>query len=293
MSSVPPGGLILVTGANSYVGSVAIQVFLQRDYRVRGTVRNVARHAWMTGHFGPRFELVEVSEISSPGAFDEAIKDVDGIAHLAMNMDMDPQNQAVIHDTIATNLHLLRSAAREPSVKSVVITSTSAACTLPTTGMPYKIDATTWNTAAIEHTSKPWNGEGNPRWHRILLYGAAKARGEQEAFAWVLQHKPRFSFNTVVPKVNFGTAVAPENMGYPRQILLKSVDERVVDADQVDNQRSVEVLKKMGKADGFTSVEDTLVKAVHTILENQCENVPKTRIDLFHESLASQSSDGT
>ncbi|OQU95255.1 hypothetical protein CLAIMM_01488 [Cladophialophora immunda] len=362
MSSVPPGGLILVSGANGYVASVALQLFLQRGYRVRGTVRDIVPNAWMKGHFGSRFELVEVPDISSPGAFAEAIKGVDGIAHVAMNMDMDPHHHAVIEDTINANLHLLAAAAREPSVKSVVITSSSAACAIPTTGAAYKIDPTTWNTAAIEQTSRPWNGEGNPRWHGLLLYGASKARGEQEAFAWVRAHNPPFSFNTVVPNVNFGTAVAPAAMGYrstaavidaavkgyaaapsilppqwyvdvedtallhlgaltladvrderllafagrfswsqilgilhrryPRdKILLESVgDEPVVDAGEVDNARSVEVLRKMGKPQGFTSLEDTLVKAVDVILENRSKNVPKTRIDLYYEALANTSS---
>lgn len=35
MASVPPGGLILVTGANGYVASVANKVFVERDYHVR------------------------------------------------------------------------------------------------------------------------------------------------------------------------------------------------------------------------------------------------------------------
>ncbi|KAJ4214576.1 hypothetical protein NW759_010131 [Fusarium solani] len=214
MSPVPPGGLILVSGANGYIASVTIQVFLQRGYRVRGTVRSVASNAWMTTHFGPSFELVEVPDIESPGAFDMAIKGVDGVTHIAMNMDMSPQNQAIINNTIRSNLRLLEAAGAESSVKSVVITSSLAACILPETGKPYKVTPATWNTAAIGQTARPWNGEGNPRWHGIVLYGAAKARGEQEAFEWVRDHKPAFSFNTVVPNVNFGTTVSPENMGY-------------------------------------------------------------------------------
>ena len=357
MSSVQPGGVILVTGANGYIASVAIQVFLQRGYRVRGTVRSIASNAWMMGYFGPKFELVEIPDLNSPGAFESALKGVDGVAHIAMDMDMNPHNHAIVDKTIKSNLQLLEAAVKEPSVKSVVITSSLAACDLPTTGKPYKINSTIWNTAAIEQAAKPWNGEGNPRWHGIILYGASKARSEQEAFAWVRKHKPAFSFNTVVPNVNFGTAVSPENMSYrstaavidaavkgyaaapsvlppqwyvdvedtallhlgaltlddvtderllafagpyswtqileilhrryPQKILLKTVDESAVDAGEVDNERSIEVLKKMGK-EGFTSLEGTIVKAVDTILENQSKNVPKTRIDLYYDSLASK-----
>ncbi|KAL6787219.1 NAD(P)-binding protein [Trichoderma sp. SZMC 28012] len=335
MASVPPGGLILVTGVSGYIGSVTVQVFLQRGYRVRGTVRSVASNAWMKEYFGPKFELIEVPDLNAPDAFDKAIEGVDGVAHIAMDMDINPQNHAIVENTIKSNLQLLKAAAKEPSVKSVVITSSLAACALPTTGTPYKI--------------------GNPRWHGIVLYGASKARGEQEAFAWMREHKPAFSFNTVVPNVNFGTAISPENMSYrstsavidaavkgypaapsilppqwyvdvedtallhlgaltlddvngerllafagkyswtqileilhrryPDKVKLKSVDEPVVDAGEVDNERSIEVLKKMGKEEGFTSLEDTLVKALDTILANQSKSVPKTRIDLYYDSL--------
>lgn len=355
MSSVPPGGLILVTGANGYFASVTIKVFLERGYRVRGTVRNIESSAWMKAYFGSEFDLVEVPDIYRPGAFDEAVKGVNGIAHTAMNMSMDPYNQGIIEDTVRSYLELLEAAAKEPSVQSIVVTSSLSACVLPTTGVPYKINAETWNEAAIEQTARPWDRKGNSRWHGIKLYAASKARGEKEAFAWVREHKPAFSFNTVVPNVAWGIAISPENMGYrssaavmdavvkgypaaplilpsqwyvyiedaallqlgaltlpgvngerlfafagryswtqileilhrryPDKVLLKSVDETAVDAMEVDNARCVEILKMMGKEGGFTSLEDTLVKAVDTILENQSKNVPKTTIDLYYESL--------
>ncbi|KAK4062198.1 hypothetical protein Trihar35433_9019 [Trichoderma harzianum] len=322
MSSVPPGGLILVTGASGYIGSVTVQVFLQCGYRVRGSVRSIASNAWMKEYFGSKFELIEVPDLNAPDAFDKAIEGVDGIAHIAMDMDMNPQNHAIIENTIKSNLQLLKAAAK-----------------------------------TIEQTVNPWNGEGNPRWYGIVLYGASKARGEQEAFAWMREHKPAFSFNTVVPNVNFGISISPENMSYrstsavidaavkgypaapsilpsqwyvdvedtallhlgaltlddvngerllafagkyswtqileilhrryPDKVKLKSVDELVVDAGEVDNERSIEVLKKMGNEEGFTSLEDTLVKALDTILANQSKSVPKTRIDLYYDSLAS------
>lgn len=196
MASVQPGGLILVTGANGYIASVAVQVFLQRGYHVRGTVRSAETNEWMKTYFGPKFELVEVPDFNSPGAFDDAIKGVDGVAHITGDMDMNPQNQAIIINTIRSNIRLLEAASQETSVKSVVIPSSLASCALPTTGTPYTIDSTTWNTEAIEKTAKPWDGKGNPRWHGIILYGASRALGEKEVFAWVREHKPSFSFNT-------------------------------------------------------------------------------------------------
>lgn len=117
MSSVPPGGLILVTGASGYIGSVTVQVFLQCGYRVRGSVRSIASNAWMKEYFGSKFELIEVPDLNAPDAFDKAIEGVDGIAHIAMDMDMNPQNHAIIENTIKSNLQLLKAAAKSPASK--------------------------------------------------------------------------------------------------------------------------------------------------------------------------------
>lgn len=368
MSSVPPGGLILVTGANGYLASVTIAPLLQRGYSVRGTVRSLASHTWMSSHFGHRFELVEVPDIYADDAFETKglLDGVQGIAHMAMNTSMDPKNHAIIQDTVKSTLRLLEAAARTSSVKSVVVTSSLAACALPTTGEPYTINPSTWNTDAITKTRNPLPdiqsmSPISARWHGITLYAASKALSEQASFTWVDKHNPSFRLNTVVPNVNFGIAISPTNMGYrstaavldavvkgypaapsilpsqwfvdvedtallhlaalilpevqgerllafagryswtqilqilhrryPDRIMLKALPleegvEEVVDKGTVDNRRSIEVLKMMGKVEGFTSLEDTLVKAMETIFENQDKNVPKTRIDLYYESLA-------
>jgi nucleoside-diphosphate-sugar epimerase len=174
----------------------------------------------MKTYFGPRFELVEVPSIYALDAFETAdlLDGVHGIAHMATETSMDPHNHAIIEDTIKSNLRLLEAAAKQPTIKSVVITSSLAACALPTTGVPYKIDSRTWNTDASVQTSNPAvldeEDKLKARWHGIKLYDASKALSEQESFTWVRRHKPSFSFNTVVPKVNFGMAISPPNMGY-------------------------------------------------------------------------------
>ncbi|KAF4503311.1 aldehyde reductase II [Fusarium agapanthi] len=288
--------------------------------------------------FGPHFELVEVPNISTPSAFNEALQGVDGVVHTAMNMDMNPQNQGVIEYTINSNLYLLEAAAKDPKRQECCYYAVTS-CMRSSNGR-----------------RTPWDGQGNPRWHGIVLYGAAKARSEQAAFAWVREHKPSFSFNAGIPNVNFGIAISPENMSYrssaavidavvkgypdapsilpsqwyvdvedtellhlvaltlddvnnerllafggrycwtvileilhrrfPGKVLLKDVKESAVDAGEVDTERSAQILRKMGMLEGFNSLEETLVKAVRTILENREKDVPKTQIDLYYDSLA-------
>jgi len=70
-------GIVLVTGANGYIAASTVEAFLDAGYSVRGTVRSkstadglleaLSKHA-------DRLEIVEVPDITVPGAFDDAVK---------------------------------------------------------------------------------------------------------------------------------------------------------------------------------------------------------------------------
>lgn len=213
MPTVQPGGLVLVTGANGYIASVTIKTLLDRGYQVRGTVRSVEKHGWMRDYFGPSFSLVEIPELSKPGCFDEAVKGVDGIMQIAANVRHDPSYEGIVEEMKQSNINMLNAASKEASVKRVVVVSSIAACVLPTPGVPYKVTTSTWNDEAIQGAKQPWDGSG--AWARAtLLYCAGKTGAEQAAFEWMKENKPAFELNSVVPNVNFGIHVAPQQLGY-------------------------------------------------------------------------------
>lgn len=86
---IPKGETILVTGANGYIGSHVVDVLLEQGYKVRGTVRN--EKPWLNKLFDERhgrgkFETVIVPSLNAPGAYDEAVKGVAGIAHVVRSM---------------------------------------------------------------------------------------------------------------------------------------------------------------------------------------------------------------
>lgn len=88
---VPPGGLVLVTGVNGFLASHIALNLLERGYKVRGTVRSQEKADWITEAIAKRypdasFETALVPNISAPGAFNEAIRGVDGIAHVASDL---------------------------------------------------------------------------------------------------------------------------------------------------------------------------------------------------------------
>ena len=314
----------------------------------------------MLSHYGPKFELHEIPDMSVTGAFGKAIQGVDGVLHIAMNTNMDPTDTSLIQETVQTNLQLLEAAARQPSVKSVVITSSQAACVWPVPGVPYEINVDSYNTWAIDESNQPWSGKGNVVERGLIIYAAAKARAEQEAWAWVKKAKPAYSFNTVVPNINWGTAVSPVNLGYrssaavlmslvkglsiapmllqvqwyvdvedtallhlaaleledvngdrilamagpysyngvldilrrrypEKKSKLQSVDEPKLDCGKVANERASELLTRMGKKQGFTSLEDTLVKAMDKFIECESMDIPKSSVDTLIEAFLGNS----
>jgi nucleoside-diphosphate-sugar epimerase len=89
-TTLPPGSWILITGANGFIASHTALQFLQLGYRVRGTVRSLTKGSWLLVHplFGPYadngfFELVVVPDMVAPGAFDEVVKGMSAVAHIA------------------------------------------------------------------------------------------------------------------------------------------------------------------------------------------------------------------
>lgn len=78
-SSMKFGSLVLVTGANGFIGSHVADELLERGYNVRGSVRDTRKQAWLQEHFeskyGPgRFELECLPEMTERDAFDAGMK---------------------------------------------------------------------------------------------------------------------------------------------------------------------------------------------------------------------------
>ena len=76
---IAPGSLILVTGVNGFIASHVADQLISAGYRVRGTVRNATKAAWLEELFDNKygkghFEIVVVEDMAKPGAFDEACK---------------------------------------------------------------------------------------------------------------------------------------------------------------------------------------------------------------------------
>ncbi|KAI0419585.1 hypothetical protein F5X98DRAFT_362349 [Xylaria grammica] len=212
--TIPLGSTILVTGANGLIASWAVDKFLEAGYRVRGTVRSVSRCSWMEPFFadryGPgRFEAVEVPDFGAPGAWDEPVRGVAGIAGVAGQAGLDLVDiDAALDLEFPFVTGLLKAAKDEPSVKSVVFTSSAWAAWTPDPSKKTVLHEWSYNDEAVrvmrDDTSSGGKGTG---------YMAFKALLEQRIWDWIRAEKPSYTFNTILPETVFGATLSPENQG--------------------------------------------------------------------------------
>ncbi|KAL5327869.1 hypothetical protein ACEPPN_005575 [Leptodophora sp. 'Broadleaf-Isolate-01'] len=130
------GELIFITGATGFVGFAVLTKALQAGYKVRISVRKAAQIETLKSHvlIAPFVEkgvveFVVVPDITIKGAFDEALKDVVGVLHIASPLPApteDPEKDIILPALNGTT-SILNSALLHPTITRVVITSSVVA----------------------------------------------------------------------------------------------------------------------------------------------------------------------
>ncbi|KAJ6454090.1 NAD-P-binding protein [Mycena vitilis] len=211
-TTLSKGSLVLVTGANGLIGSHVADQLLAAGYNVRGSSRSAAKSKWLHELFdkkyGPgRFESVSVPDMASDGAFDDAIKGVSGVIHLASIVSFSDKFDEVVPLTVKGALEVLKSAAKEPGVKSVVYTSSSSAVLLPPVGKKVVVTEETWNDAVVEEART------NPQAGGFALYAASKTEAEKAVWKFAEDTKPHFQVSAVLPNMALGPILHPDGEG--------------------------------------------------------------------------------
>ncbi|EGU76106.1 hypothetical protein FOXB_13403 [Fusarium oxysporum f. sp. conglutinans Fo5176] len=201
-TAIPTGSWVLITGATGFVASHVTRQLLQRGYKVRGTVRDQAKAQWLIDdHFksyadSGSYELVTVPDLSAAGAFDEAVKSVSAVAHIASVLDFDPNPNNVVPQTVAGVTSVLESASKESSVTRFVFTSSIVAAVFPTADQDGVVDRNSWNEFAVKEAWAPPPYEPS---RAMLVYAASKVAAEQALWKYVDENKPQFVTNVVSP----------------------------------------------------------------------------------------------
>jgi nucleoside-diphosphate-sugar epimerase len=183
---------ILVTGASGFVAAHVVHDFLAAGYNVRATVRSestAARVLASHSGFESKLSFAICPDISQPGAFDEAVKDVDGVIHVASPFILNATDyeKDLYAPAINGTLSILDAVHKfNDKVKRVVITGSFAAVKDlmqgPRHGYVYTEDD--WNPMTKEVAEKAGPGPA---------YSVSKTLAERAAFDFVKQKKVRYT----------------------------------------------------------------------------------------------------
>jgi nucleoside-diphosphate-sugar epimerase len=155
MATIQKGDTVLVTGATGYIGSHVVEELLAAGYKVRGTSRSADKARFLTNLMERKFgkmklEIVEVADMISDNAYEEAVQGVSGIVHLASVVTFSSDPEAVIPPTVKGVLNILNATSAEPKVRSLVYTSSSTAALSPVANKKIIVTKDTWNEAVLE-----------------------------------------------------------------------------------------------------------------------------------------------
>lgn len=150
--------LILISGGSGYIGSHTIATFLASGYRVRVTARDQRSIDKILATHNAKqdsFEVIEVPDITKPGAYDDAVEGVDGVVHMAspFTFNVTDNDTDLIIPAINGTLRVLESVVKHaPQVRRVVVTSSFAAIIDFSKGMApgHVYDESQWNDMTYE-----------------------------------------------------------------------------------------------------------------------------------------------
>ncbi|WWC94420.1 hypothetical protein V866_001262 [Kwoniella sp. B9012] len=209
MPAVPPGGLILVTGASGFVGAQVVKAFLDQGYNVRGTVRSDDKGGYLQDIFKDckgKFEYVIVKDISAEGAFDEAVRGVDGVAHVASPVTFEAKDpNELIVPAVNGTVGVLNSVLKQsPSTKRVVCTSTTGTIVSPQKPCPSRYSEEDWNEDCVRNC-----GEQGIEADGGAKYRASKVLAEKAYWKFFEEQKRTFDGVTIHPPMIYGPIIQP------------------------------------------------------------------------------------
>ena len=210
------GHLILLTGASGFVAAHILKSLLRRGYDVRGTVRSEATADRVRKTHGHLLEgkqtltFAIVPDVASPGAFNEAVKDLDGVIHTAspFTVEVEDDERDLLQPAIKGTTEIIQAVhTYAPQVKRIVITSSFASILDTSLGdrPGYTYSEADWNPITYDQ-AKVADGP--------TAYCASKAFAERAAWDFVEEKKPNFTLATICPPMVYGPLENDANLAH-------------------------------------------------------------------------------
>lgn len=202
------GELVLLTGATGFVGFAVLSAALKQGYKIRAAVRSekkaetVRSNPTLKDVSEDQLSFVIVPDFLKGGAFDEAVKGVQYILHIASpvpNPDLkgdDDLDAALIQPAIQGTSGVFKSAHKAGGIKRIVVTS-SAAALVPVTAFGGTDDVWT-----ADHRTDPIP---SPYFNNVqVAYGTSKTLALKYAEDFIASEKPNFDAIHIHPVLVLG-----------------------------------------------------------------------------------------
>ncbi|XP_057496266.1 tetraketide alpha-pyrone reductase 1 [Actinidia eriantha] len=196
-------GRVCVTGASGFLASWLIKQLLLCGYHVIGTVRDPGNHKklahlWRLQGAKERLHLVR-ADLMEEGSFEDAIMGCEGVFHSASPVlgrpTSDPKAD-ILRPAIEGTLNVLRSCMKNPSLKRVVLTSSSSTIRARDDFDPnVALDESSWSSLELCERLQIW-------------YALSKTLAEQAAWEFCKENK--MDLVTVLPSFVVGPSLSPD-----------------------------------------------------------------------------------
>jgi dihydroflavonol-4-reductase len=204
MNKSPTSQSVLVTGASGFIAMHCILKLLQNGYRVRGTLRSLAREVQLRQIFmrhvdvGDRLEFV-ITDVLKEDGWNDAVHRCEYVLHLALPFPFVPAEN--VRDG---TLRVLKASAAG-GIKRVVLTSTMLAILRGHTAYNKTFDESDWT-----------NLEGS-----LDAYVKSKTLAEHAAWNFMKEQDPRdqLELSVINPGLVLGPPLDSEYLGSSAQFI--------------------------------------------------------------------------
>lgn len=129
-------GLIFITGASGFIGSATAVEALKAGYQLRVCLRKPSDHLQtLLLQYSKQIEYVIIPDLTDEMAFRGKLDGVEFVLHLASPLPHGTDKESYFTPAVKGTTALLKAAAKVPSIKKVVVTS-SMASLVPLAGLP-------------------------------------------------------------------------------------------------------------------------------------------------------------
>ncbi|KAL3482943.1 3-beta hydroxysteroid dehydrogenase/isomerase family protein [Aspergillus germanicus] len=201
-----PSGLVFITGATGFIGSVIALKTLKAGYSLRISVRKeeqILKLKTLISRYEDRVDFVITADITHESSFAGKLNGVNYVLHVASPLPHGTNPETYFGPAVSGTTAILKEAAKVSSIKKVVITSSIVAF-MPISGLPeggvIKED-NDWDLSVDPNSD--FSG-ANDDATGMRLYHASKLLANKASWDFKKTVNPRFSLVTLHPAFVYG-----------------------------------------------------------------------------------------